>query len=566
MFVVFEGIDGSGKTTVSNRVAERLRAGGLTVEHLREGGKFASRVTQSLREFGRDVRNLELVPEAEFFLYVTRDVQLLEEMTRPAMGRADVVIADRFLFSAEVLARFGRGLPESYVRPVLQAAARGLEPDLVVLVDVDPHIARARRRVAKVVTADRRPPSRKGLGGVGMQHRFREGYRELAARDPARWVTVDNDRDLDATVELVTQILHTAHHQGRTAALSVARTEAATSGPTLVPPSTIEAALGRFLDRIDRRMEREPQTAAYLLAGLYGPGIDERRQRLATLAPETVLSGLAGLVDPVSWQLREQLQGEHPARVARSLRSVARLHPQAAPLRATLAATVPVDVLATLEGADDDEAWELRKHLQASDPDVVIASLGRIDTETAWRLREDWLMKRGGVDGLGEFEPARALGRSLTGLDGERAWELRKRVRESAPISALASLRFLMSERAWKWRQRYLVRAPKTVFETLARVDDPRAWTMRTQMAPLVKEAIDSLNELDTAEAWQLREDFADVWPSTVVKSMGRLADQPRGRALVERQLQRFPDNISLLKHVAAIAVGAHIDPDLNPE
>src|SRR3954463_12504579 len=117
MFVVFEGIDGSGKTTVSNLVAERLRSGGLTVEHLREGGKFSSQVTQSLREFGRDVRNIDLVPQAEFFLYVTRDVQLLEEMTRPALGRADVVIADRFLFSAEVLARFGRGLDEEFVRP-----------------------------------------------------------------------------------------------------------------------------------------------------------------------------------------------------------------------------------------------------------------------------------------------------------------------------------------------------------------------------------------------------------------------------------------------------------------
>ena len=158
------------------------------------------------------------------------------------------------------------------------------------------------------------------------------------------------------------------------------------------------------------------------------------------------------------------------------------------------------------------------------------------------------------------------LGRSLTGLDSERAWQLRKRVREEAPISALVSLRFVLSERAWKWRQRYLVRAPKTVFETLARVDDPRAWQMRESMAPVVKEAIDSLNELDGAEAWQLREGFADVWPSTVVKSLGRLADQPRGSELVERQLQRYPDNISLLKHVAAIAVGAHIDPDLTPE
>src|SRR5438045_3466607 len=139
MFVVFEGIDGSGKTTVSNRVAKKLRDSGLTVEHLREGGKFSSQVTQAIREFGRDARNLDLTPHAEFFLYVTRDVQLLDEMTRPALERAEVVIADRFLYSAEILARYGRGLPESYVRPVLDAAARGLEPDLVVLVDIDPY-------------------------------------------------------------------------------------------------------------------------------------------------------------------------------------------------------------------------------------------------------------------------------------------------------------------------------------------------------------------------------------------------------------------------------------------
>src|SRR3954470_420870 len=219
MFIVFEGIDGSGKTTVSNRVATRLRELGLTVEHLREGGKFSSPVTQAIREFGRDARNLDLTPEAEFFLYVTRDVQLLEEMTRPALGRADVVIADRFLFRAEVLARFGRALSEDFVRPVLTAAARGLEPDLVILVDIDPHIARARRRVAKVITSDRRPPSRKGLGGVGMQHRFRAGYLALAAREPGRWAVVDNDAELDATVERVHGLLLAALRDGVPAAL-----------------------------------------------------------------------------------------------------------------------------------------------------------------------------------------------------------------------------------------------------------------------------------------------------------------------------------------------------------
>src|SRR3954462_11468449 len=84
MLIAFEGIDGSGKTTLSNRVARVLRDRGLTVAHTREGGRFASPVTQAMRELGRDARNLALTPRAELFLYIARDVQLFEEQTLPA--------------------------------------------------------------------------------------------------------------------------------------------------------------------------------------------------------------------------------------------------------------------------------------------------------------------------------------------------------------------------------------------------------------------------------------------------------------------------------------------------
>ena len=88
---------------------------GLVVEHVREGGLFASSVTQALRELGRDSRNLALTPRAELMLYLTREVQLLDEATRPALERADIVIADRFVATAEVLAVYGRGLPAAEV-------------------------------------------------------------------------------------------------------------------------------------------------------------------------------------------------------------------------------------------------------------------------------------------------------------------------------------------------------------------------------------------------------------------------------------------------------------------
>ncbi len=174
--IVFEGIDGSGKTTLSNAVAAALRAQGLAVAHVREGGNFASAVTQGIREFGRDAKNVALSPHAELFVYLAREIQLLDEATAPALAANDVVIADRFFYTAELLATAGRGLTPAEVEPVVAAAKRGVEPDLVVLVDVDPHVARARRKVSKVGKYDPRPPSRKGLAGVGLQFRLLDGY------------------------------------------------------------------------------------------------------------------------------------------------------------------------------------------------------------------------------------------------------------------------------------------------------------------------------------------------------------------------------------------------------
>ena len=223
MFVVFEGIDGSGKTTVSNLAVERLRARGLSVKHLRAEGKFVSSVSEAIRSLARDSRNLELDPRAEFLLYVARDVQLIEEALRAALRTHDVVVADRFLYTAEVLGRYGRGLPASYTTPVLQAAAGGLEPDLVVLIDVDPVLARARRKASKLVTRDSRPPSRKGLSGVGLQHRVRRGYLELAAAVPSRWFVANNEQVLEETVARVAGLVERAVREGR---MTVAESQA----------------------------------------------------------------------------------------------------------------------------------------------------------------------------------------------------------------------------------------------------------------------------------------------------------------------------------------------------
>jgi hypothetical protein len=93
---------------------------------------------------------------------------------------------------------------------------------------------------------------------------------------------------------------------------------------------------------------------------------------------------------------------------------------------------------------------------------------------------------------------------------------------------------------------------------TLRGIGDAEAWQMRAALVSDCKEALDGLQGVDAEEAWSLRESNADVWPSTVLKSLGPLADSARGVRLVQRLLAAHPGNISLLKHGASIALGLH--------
>ncbi|MEY4510040.1 MAG: dTMP kinase, partial [Pseudomonadota bacterium] len=551
--------DGSGKTTVSNLVVERLRARGLTVKHLRAEGKFVSSVSEAIRSLARDSKNLELDPRAEFLLYVARDVQLIEEALRQALATHDVVLADRFLYTAEVLARYGRGLPSEYTKPILEAAAGGLAPELVVLIDVDPVLARARRKSFKLVAKDSRPPSRKGLSGVGLQHRLRRGYLELAASAPERWYVTSNEQVLEDTVMRVTELVSHAVEQGPAAALAeqrelALRREAGVAVSARV--RTVEDALGALQLWLQQRAEREPHVAAYVLAGLHGAPLDELRQKLAERVPAVVLAGLEGLTDDVSWQLRDGLCHDQPIAVARSLDSVTQQDPRAFALRQRLETLAPAELLRSLARSDDDASWAVRERLYEAHPEAAVSSLAGLPGERAGALRERWFSANKALL-ADSYELSKVAARSVHGVDDELAWEIREAARHAAPIASLLSVSELSCERSWDLRERSLQRATKVVMETLRRLREPRAWEMRWQVAGQTKEAIDSIADLDDEQAWAMRDAFADVWPSTVVKTLGVLATSERGRALVQRQLAAHPNNVSLLKHAAAIAMAA---------
>jgi dTMP kinase len=559
MFVVFEGIDGSGKTTISNRVATTLAAEGLSVKHLRAEGKFVSPVSEGIREFGRNAQNLDLAWQAEFLLYVARDVQLIHEALRPALAAHDLILADRFLYTPEVLGRYGRRLPESFTAPILSAAADGLEPDLVILVDVDPTFARARRKLRKLGEQQAKPPSRKGLSGVGLQQRLRRGYLELADRHPQRWVVLENQDALERSVERALELIRQAHREGAPRAIARFRASSARPAVSHGPLTSPAQALNAFLAVVDGVTEREPRVAAYLLGGMHGPHIDERRRALFERAPDAVLAATTGLDDDESFRLRREGGAKLPGLALRSLGLA--LETEAGwQLWQELGEQAGVEALTCLNGVGDERAWSFRERCFENEPalrELVVGTLAGLDDERAWRLREELLAERGtALDA--SYDLARFVAKSVGGLGSERAWQLRQRTRKLAPVAALSSLTGLSDDASWQWRQESLRKAPKVVMGTLKGRFEEAAWRMRREMVFDCKEALDGLQGVDHDEAWGLRDSSSDVWPSTVVKTLALLADGQRGQELVERQLRAYPENVSLLKHVANIALGLH--------
>lgn len=557
MFVVFEGIDGSGKTTVSNKVAKLLRRRGLEIEHVREGGEFASPLVTRLREFGKDPRNMAMAPLTELLFYVTRDAQLLAECIQPALKRGGLVFADRYLYSYEVLSHFGRGVPISQIRPILDAVAEGTWPDLVVLMDVDPFLARARRKIGKILKKAKDgvsdPGSRKGLQGTGTQHRLREGYLKLAAREPERWLVVDNsdpvgsESQLDAIVERIAGAIERMW-RGERAAAVIADAQVPAARAIAASRPDFESGREAFYRAIEARATRELPVAAYFLAGLADDRAHDLREHWAKKAPDVIAYGMVGLADERSWRLRDLLADRAPYYVALSLEHLPAEDARVEEMRQRFLPTQPDAVLSTLDGIDTAAAWAIRDRLVEAHLPRVVASLKRMDSERAWSLRARFAAEIS--------EPAKMgfLVTSIRGLADDRAWAIRDRYLDVLPIEVLWSLDGVQDARSWVLRSRYASQAPKIVLRTIDGIDEPRAWALRRVYAPRVKEALDSMIGLDGDVAWAIRAECLDIWPSTTIKSLGPLVDTARGKEMSQTALGRYPDNVSLLKHVARLA------------
>lgn len=194
VFIVFEGGEGSGKSTQAEILARRLRAEGRdVVETFEPGGTARGALLRSVLLDD----DTPLDPRAELLLLAADRAQHVAELISPALARGAVVVCDRFSPSTLVYQGVARGLGVDTVEAVDRFAAAGVQPDVVVVLDVSESVAR-----------DRLPEARDRFERAGAEFHsaVRGAYRDLA---PARgWAVVPGDAAPDAVAALVWDAVH----------------------------------------------------------------------------------------------------------------------------------------------------------------------------------------------------------------------------------------------------------------------------------------------------------------------------------------------------------------------
>ena len=188
MFVTFEGVDWSGKSTQAELLAAWLREQGRTVVATREPG--GTPVAEGVRELV--LHGHDMSPWAEAALYAAARADHAASVIRPALARGEDVVCDRYLDSSVAYQGIARGLGEERVRELSLIVTEGLLPDRTVLVLLDPDEAVGRASGEH---------DRIEREGAEFMRRVDEGYRALAAAEPGRIVAVDGARPPEEIAE-----------------------------------------------------------------------------------------------------------------------------------------------------------------------------------------------------------------------------------------------------------------------------------------------------------------------------------------------------------------------------
>jgi len=177
LFITFEGGEGSGKSTQAGVLYRRLSKMGIPaiLTHEPGGTPLGKQLRRWLKGGG------EIDPQTELLLFNASRANLVSRVIRPALEKGTVVICDRFADSTTVYQGYGRGLDFALIEAVNNIATQGLRPDLTVLLDVTVEQGLERKSLRDRFEREE----------AAFHQRVRQGYLEMAKREPGRWLVID---------------------------------------------------------------------------------------------------------------------------------------------------------------------------------------------------------------------------------------------------------------------------------------------------------------------------------------------------------------------------------------
>ncbi len=195
-FIVFEGIDGSGKSTQIELLHQRLENNGHRIRKTREPGG-----THLGDEAGRLLKSIvNLSPITELLLFNAARSEHVARLIKPALDSGQIVLCDRFTASTIAYQAYGRGLDVKTVEKINRLATGGLQPTLTVFLDLPPEATRARKQSDILDEIEKQ--------NLEFYRRVRRGYLEMASNNPETWLTLDGAPPVDTIAQKIWSRVH----------------------------------------------------------------------------------------------------------------------------------------------------------------------------------------------------------------------------------------------------------------------------------------------------------------------------------------------------------------------
>ena len=192
LFITFEGIEGSGKSTQIQYACDFLKQQKKKVLFLREPGGV--KISEKIRKILLDVASREMGQECETLLYMAARAQLVQEVLAPALNKGTIVLCDRFLDSTIAYQGYGHGVDIALINKIGLFATKGITADLTFIFDVE---------VKEGLSRIRRAKDRIERRALSYHNRVRQGYLDLARKNPKRVKLIAGNKSKEEIQKIV---------------------------------------------------------------------------------------------------------------------------------------------------------------------------------------------------------------------------------------------------------------------------------------------------------------------------------------------------------------------------